>query len=149
MRKKLISTLIIILFCFPALASVPKDSLKITLELNDFIKQYVDATNSHNFDNVQPLVLKEAVYWFNKEESRGIVTIRANFEKSWNYLPDEIYGIEKVEWLAVTPNTAACRYEYTFCGTHDGVRVEGRGFGTSVLVKQDGKWLITHEHLSR
>ncbi|HYH13665.1 MAG TPA: nuclear transport factor 2 family protein [Flavisolibacter sp.] len=149
MKKEWISTFIIIILCLPAMATKSHDSLKIYPELNGFIKRYVVATNSHDFSQVHPLLIQGAVYWFNGEESKGALAIRASFEKSWRYLPDEVYGIEKVEWLLVTSNSATCRYVYTFRGTHEGTQVEGSGFGTSVLVKQNGMWLIAHEHLSR
>ncbi|PRY00365.1 ketosteroid isomerase-like protein [Pontibacter ummariensis] len=121
---------------------------KVERELNAFIKDYVDATNSHDFDTVEPLLLAEAVFWFNKSESQGIDAIRKNFESTWGYLPDEVYGIEKVKWLSIEKNSATCIYEYTYQGTHEGKAVKGRGRGTSVLVKKRGKWRISHEHLS-
>src|SRR5687767_3047780 len=106
MIKKLTFPLSILLFSLPALGASGGDSLKSQGELNHFIKQYVNATNTHRFSQVQSLLAKDAIFWFNGEESKGLVAIQAAFEQSWNYLPDEIYGIEKVEWLAVTPISA-------------------------------------------
>lgn len=137
-----------LLFYKSATANSVSDSLKLQEELNTFIGQYVDATNSHDFANVQPLLLPNAVYWFNKSSSQGIAEIKTNFVRTWSVLPDEVYGIENVKWLTVTSNSATCIYEYTYEGTHQGKPLRGRGRGTSVLVKQHKRWLIAHEHLS-
>lgn len=119
-----------------------------TAELNAFIQRYVDATNSHEFANVAPLLTPDAVYWFNQRGTEGVKNIQAYFEDTWRTLPDEVYGIENVRWLAVDANSATCIYEYTFRGTHKGKPMAGRGRGTSVLVKRDGQWRIAHEHLA-
>lgn len=121
---------------------------KVEQELNTFIKSYVDATNTHEFMNVQPLLLPDAVYWFNKDASEGIAAIKVGFESTWKFLPDEVYGIENIKWLSIEKNSATCIYEYTYQGTHNGKPIKGRGRGTSVLVKQHGRWRIAHEHLS-
>ncbi len=138
----------LLLLNFSVLSVFAKGTPKAEKELNAFIKTYVDATNSHNFANVQDLLLTDAVYWFNKSESQGIAAIKKNFESTWSYLPDEVYGIENVKWLSIEKNSATCIYEYTYQGTHDGKQVKGRGRGTSLLVKHNGKWRIVHEHLS-
>ncbi|MBF8964065.1 DUF4440 domain-containing protein [Pontibacter sp. FD36] len=135
-------------FCFVAAAFGTGANPKVEQELNVFIKNYVDATNTHDFANVQPLLMPDAIYWFNKEASEGMAAVKVNFERTWSYLPDEVYGIENIKWLSVEKGSATCIYEYTYQGTHAGKPVSGRGRGTSVLVKQDGKWRIAHEHLS-
>ncbi len=134
--------------CFTSVTLGAGASPKKEQELNAFLQAYVDATNSHDFANVQPLLKSEAVYWFNKNESEGIDALKVNFEGTWNYLPDEVYGIENIRWLSVEKKSATCIYEYTYRGTHDGKPIQGRGRGTSVLVKQNRKWRIAHEHLS-
>ena len=148
MKNSLITLLLGLLSCYAALASNTGAGTKAEQELNAFIQRYVDATNSHDFTHVEPLLLPDAVYWFNKNESKGIAAIKKNFESTWSYLPDEVYGIEKVQWLSVQKNSASCIYEYTYQGTHAGKPVKGRGRGTSVLVRQNGQWRIAHEHLS-
>ena len=147
-KQQMASMLLSLFFCKAASANSGNDSLLIQKELNAFIQQYVNATNSHQFANVEPLLLPNAVYWFNKSSSQGIAEIKTSFERTWSVLPDEVYGIEKVKWLTIAVNSATCIYEYTYEGTHQGKPVTGRGRGTSVLVKQKGRWLIAHEHLS-
>lgn len=127
----------------PAFAAPPTQQ-----ELDGFIKQYVDATNSHDFANVRPLLLPGAVYWFNKQDKQGTAVIQAYFEDTWRKLPDEVYGIENVKWLSIDENSATCIYDYTYRGHFNGKAVQGRGRGTTVLVRQGGQWRIAHEHLS-
>ena len=112
------------------------------------MQRYVEATNSHDFARVRPLLMPNAVYWFNQKESSGLEQIQESFQASWSYLPDEIYGIQNVTWLSVEKNSATCIYQYTYRGTHAGKPVKGGGRGTTVLVRQGGQWRIAHEHLS-
>ncbi len=140
--------LLSLLLCFSVTAFAAKGTPQSEQELTAFLRAYVDATNSHDFATVRPLLTADAVYWFNKSESQGLEAIQKNFEASWSYLPDEVYGIENVKWLSIEKNSAACLYEYTYQGTHAGKPVKGRGRGTSVLVKQNGNWKVAHEHLS-
>ncbi|WP_221627095.1 nuclear transport factor 2 family protein [Pontibacter sp. Tf4] len=130
------------------LGFVGKANLEAKQEVAAFMQRYVAATNSHNFANVQPLLQPGAVYWFNKKESRGLPEIEAGFNESWNYLPDEVYGIENITWLSIDKRSATCIYIYTYQGTHNGKPVQGKGRGTTILVKENGNWRIAHEHLS-
>ena len=147
MKKKILLAWLFLLCHTAAMAQV-MNKPKAEKELNAFLSAYVKATNSHDFARVAPLLLPEAVYWFNKDESQGTAAIRENFERTWRYLPDEVYGIENIKWLSIENNSATCIYEYTYQGTHAGKPLKGRGRGTSVLVRQKGKWRIAHEHLS-
>ena len=145
---KMIGSLAMCLLLSNAAEATVAPAHKEVPELNAVIRKYVDATNSHDFANVQVLLRPDAVYWFNKSESEGIAAIRKNFEGTWRYLPDEVYGIENVKWLTISEDSATCIYEYTYQGTHDGKPVKGRGRGTTVFTRLDGQWRIAHEHLS-
>lgn len=148
MLKHVVKLLLCLLLSLPAL-SFPGDTDPDTeQELTAFMQRYVAATNSHDFTHVEPLLLPDAVYWFNKNESKGLQQIEVNFNQSWSYLPDEVYGIEDVKWLSVDKNSATCIYTYTYQGTHNGKAVQGQGRGTTILVKENGSWKIAHEHLS-
>ncbi|NEM97423.1 YybH family protein [Pontibacter burrus] len=141
--------LFLCLLCsIPVLGFAGKVDPETKQELATFMQQYVTATNSHNFANVQPLLQPDAVYWFNKKESRGLPEIEASFNESWNYLPDEVYGIEDITWLSIDKRIATCIYTYTYQGTHNGKSIQGKGRGTTILVKENGNWKIAHEHLS-
>jgi len=122
---------------------------KITAELSAFVKQYEDATNSHDFNNVRPLIAPEAVYFFSNENLFGIEAIEKAFVSTFNSIKDETYSIKNVRWLAVSEKVAVCVYDFHWVGSVDGERKEGSGRGTNALVKSDGKWLMVHEHLSK
>ncbi|WP_439879664.1 YybH family protein [Pontibacter sp. MBLB2868] len=148
MKRVTTNVLLLLLLIFAPFALSATGTPKAEAELNAIMNAYVAATNSHDFENVQPLLLSDAIYWFNKSESQGIAAIRKNFESTWGFLPDEVYGIVNIKWLSVEKNSATCIYEYTYQGTHEGKPMKGKGRGTSVLVRHHGKWRIAHEHLS-
>lgn len=117
-------------------------------ELNEFLKQYEAATNSHDFEKVKPLISEEAVYWFSEGNFIGIESIQNAFEKTWNNIRDEVYMITGLQWLMVTETAAVCIYSFYWKGVVEGLPKEGKGRGTNVLVKNNNHWQIIHEHLS-
>ena len=114
----------------------------------DFMAEYIRQTNTHQFDAVAPYIDEEAVFWFSSGSHRGVVAIRAAFERTWATIQDEVYAIEDLEWLTVDEASATCLYTFRWQGNIDGVSREGSGRGTSILRKGDGRWRVVHEHLS-
>ncbi len=113
-----------------------------------FLRDYIRRTNTHQFDEVAPLIAEDATFWFSSGSFRGLDAIRAAFERTWGMIQDEEYGIEDVAWLVVTESSAACLYTFRWRGNIDGVASEGSGRGTAVLRQDNGRWLVVHEHLS-
>lgn len=118
-------------------------------ELEQFLKKYEIAANSCNFDNVEPLLTNDAVFWFTNGTYEGKAAIRKAFEDTWASIKEEKYTLSNIQWLGVTGDLAVCVYDFTSDGMVDGVRQVYHGRGTSVFTKQEGKWLICHEHLSK
>jgi ketosteroid isomerase-like protein len=114
----------------------------------EFIREYERRANSHNFDNVAPLIAKDAVFWFNDGSFQGHDQIRGAFEKTWSAIKDEQYAIDDVSWIAVSEGVAVCLYRFHWKGYVNGQLVSGNGRGTSVLRRDGGGWRIAHEHLS-
>ncbi|WP_209847400.1 YybH family protein [Paenibacillus sediminis] len=113
------------------------------------LEEYIAATNSHQFSNVQKIVDENAVYWFSNKTCTTINEIREYFENAWNTVQNEVYTATNVEWIAVDNNCATCIYTYNWEGYHEGKFVSGSGRATNVFVKKsDGNWKIVHEHLS-
>lgn len=112
------------------------------------LSEYIRATNTHQFDEVAPLIDEEAVFWFTSGSYRGLVAIRAAFERAWAMIQDEVYALEEVEWLAADDSSATCIYTYRWRGRIDGVEREGSGRGTTVWRRQGQQWRVVHEHLS-
>ncbi len=113
-----------------------------------FLRDYVRATNTHQFDEVAPLISDDATFWFSSGSHRGLAAVRAAFEKTWGLIQDEVYSVEDVEWLTVGESSAACLYTFRWRGNIDGVAREGSGRGTNVLCNDNGRWYVIHEHLS-
>ncbi|RJX39257.1 nuclear transport factor 2 family protein [Paenibacillus pinisoli] len=113
------------------------------------LKQYIEATNTHHFENVKKLLHPEAVYWFSDRTCRTIDDIQAYFETAWDIIEEEVYSANDVSWISVDERSATCLYTYRFEGFHEGKPVSGSGRATNVFVKSehDG-WQLIHEHLS-
>lgn len=118
-------------------------------QLDQFLKQYEQATNSHDFDNVASLISKDAVYWFSDGSYEGLASIREAFESAWNTVKDEVYTISNVRWSAISDTAAVCVYDFSWKGIVDGEPMSGGGRGTNALIKTDQGWQIGHEHLSK
>ncbi len=118
-------------------------------DLDQFLKQYEEVSNSHDFDNVAPLIAKDAVYWFTDGSYEGLASIREAFEAAWNTVKEEVYTISNVHCVAISEAAAACVYDFSWEGLINGEPESGGGRGTNVLVKTDDGWQIVHEHLSK
>ena len=82
-------------------------------------------------------------------EARGAVVYRQNFEQ-WFGSFDGPLGFE-VHNLRIVPgeNAAFCHYLAMVSGARPGGRSSGYWVrGTTCFERRDGKWLVTHEHIS-
>ncbi len=115
---------------------------------DEFLHAYEQRTNTHDFEQVKPLLDEHAVYWFSDGSFRGTEEIKQAFEKTWDFVREERYAIEQVQWLVRTEESAVCIYTFHWQGLIGGKPEQGVGRGTSVLHKVDGQWKVIHEHLS-
>lgn len=116
--------------------------------LQEFMSKYERAANTHDINQVRPLICENATYWFSDGSHRGIAEITAAIEVTFAAIQDEIYAIHDLEWVAISTDLAVCRYRFTWTGWVDGEHRSGHGRGTNVLTRQQGTWKILHEHLS-
>jgi uncharacterized protein (TIGR02246 family) len=121
----------------------------LNAELTSFVRQYEQATNGHDFDQLVPLIASDATYWFTDGSYQGIDAIRAAVERTFATIVDEAYTIGDLEWVAISDDLAVCRYRFSWTGVVDGKQSSGQGRGTNVVTKRDGAWAMLHEHLSR
>jgi uncharacterized protein (TIGR02246 family) len=112
------------------------------------LDSYIQATNSHDFNEVAKLLSDEAVYMFMSQSWVGLNKIRSYFVNSWKAIEDEVYSIEDVKWLTADDRSATCIFIYRWRGMINGEMKEGKGQGTNVFVNEDGEWKVIHEHLS-
>lgn len=113
------------------------------------LKDYIAATNTHDFQNVQQLLDEKVVYWFSNQVCETLEEIRNYFENAWETIKEEVYRATNVRWLVTEEHTATCIYIYQYEGYYNGEFVQGSGRATNVFVKHpDGNWKLIHEHLS-
>ncbi|MDZ7786190.1 MAG: SgcJ/EcaC family oxidoreductase [Candidatus Saccharibacteria bacterium] len=117
-------------------------------ELTTLLQAYEKAVNSRDFENVAPMIAKDAVFWFTNGTYHGIKSIRQAFESIYQNIQDGIYKINNIVWLARDYDTAACVYDFTLDGKVNNKQPVYTGRGTNVLQRIDGNWQIIHEHLS-
>jgi ketosteroid isomerase-like protein len=118
------------------------------MSYQEALQHYIAVTNSHDFNQVEPIVHPEAIYWFTEKSHEGVAAIRSYFEGTWDLIKDEVYTIDDVSWIATDEKVATCLYNYNWSGLYNGTFVKGSGRATNIFVNIDGVWKIIHEHLS-
>lgn len=113
------------------------------------LRTYIEATNTHQFDEVSKLLAPNAIYWFTGTSCTTLDEIRTYFENAWDTVKEEVYRAENVHWIAIDERQAVCTYAYHWEGYVRGYFASGQGRATNVFVKdQEGAWKLIHEHLS-
>lgn len=113
------------------------------------LEQYIAATNTHDFSNVEKVLHPQAVYWFSDKTCTSLPEIRSYFENAWNVIKEEVYAATDVQWISADQHSATCLYTYRYEGYSNGKFVSGSGRATNVFVKTEaGEWKLIHEHLS-
>ena len=113
------------------------------------LEQYIAATNTHDFSQVEKVLHPNAVYWFSDKTCTSLEEIGRYFENAWNVIKEEVYSAVDVQWIAADQHCAICLYTYQYEGYYNGKFVTGSGRATNVFTKTaDGEWKLIHEHLS-
>ncbi|QPQ33961.1 YybH family protein [Lysinibacillus sp. JNUCC-52] len=118
------------------------------MDYQQALTRYIDATNTHDFNNVKALLHPQAVYWFTDKTCTTLEEIEAYFNHAWHVIKDEVYRAANVQWLTVDETTATCIYTYHYEGYHNGTFVSGSGRATNVFTVVNNEWKLIHEHLS-
>ncbi|WP_107943393.1 YybH family protein [Metasolibacillus fluoroglycofenilyticus] len=113
------------------------------------LNDYISATNTHDFTNVQRMLHPNVVYWFTDKKCTTMTEIQHYFENAWEAIKEEIYEARDVQWLITNQDTATCLYTYCYSGYYNGKFVSGQGRATNIFVKnKKNEWKLIHEHLS-
>ena len=112
------------------------------------LKRYIQATNTHDFNEVKDILHPQAVYWFSDKTCITTEEIGAYFNHAWNVIQEEVYSATDITWLTVDEKTATCLYTYHYEGQHNGEFVSGSGRATNIFTLMNGEWKLIHEHLS-
>ena len=117
---------------------------------DDLIREYEEALATQEWAQVEPLLHPDVCVTFSDGTSfRGRDEVGAAFRRNFALIEDETYAISAVHWLTRTDCHAACVYEYRWSGLVGRKEARGAGRGTSLLVNEDGRWLVLAEHLGR
>lgn len=117
-----------------------------------FMNRFEALAEKENFDLVQDMVHDDAFFRFNDGDFVGKPAVRAAFEKTWKgsaNIKKVRFYLTDIQVLTVDAMSATATYTYNWEGAMDGrvFRIQGRG--TRVLVIENGRLQIIHEHLSR
>ncbi|MBS4196737.1 YybH family protein [Lederbergia citri] len=118
------------------------------MNYKEALQAYIDATNSHDFNNVKDLLHPNAVYWFTDRSCTSLEEIECYFNNAWDTIKNEVYSAKDVQWISESDTSAACIYTYHYEGYYEGKFVSGSGRATNVFTFVGHKWELIHEHLS-
>ena len=118
-----------------------------------FLNRFEEIAQKENFDLVQDMIHDQAFFRFNDGDFVGKQAIRAVFEKTWKSggpnVKKEHFYLTDIQVLTVDAKSATATYTYNWEGSMDGKSFRIQGRGTRVLVVENGRLQIIHEHLSR
>jgi len=117
-----------------------------------FLNRFEKSAEKENFDLIEDMVHADAVFRFNDGDFVGRQAVRGAFERTWKgsaNVKKERFYLTDIQVLSVDATSASATYTYNWEGSMDGrpFRIQGRG--TRVLVVENGRLQIIHEHLSR
>jgi len=117
---------------------------------DQFIKTYEAALATQNWKNIEPLVSKDAAVTFsNGTIHQGLAQIQAAFERNFKLIKNEKYTIQNVVWLKKEKTFAVYLFDFSWAGIINNKKAAGHGIGTSVIVKEAGRWKLLSEHLGK
>ncbi|SKA80846.1 protein of unknown function [Agreia bicolorata] len=122
--------------------------MSLTDDATSFLAEYERRTNAHDIDAWSELIAGDATYWFTNGTHVGKRAIVDAVAYNFRVIEDETYRISDVEWVHRADDIAVVRYRFSWAGLQDGQPASGSGRGTNVMSRRDGRWQMTHEHLS-
>lgn len=117
-----------------------------------FMNRFEEIAEKENFDLIQDMVHDDAFFRFSDGDFVGKKSVRAAFEKTWKGNPSvkkASFFLTDIQVLSVDAKSASATYTYNWEGVMDGKSFRVQGRGTRVLVVENGRVQIIHEHLSR
>lgn len=116
----------------------------------DFIKAYEQALATQDWDVVEPLMDKDACVTFsNGTVHKGRSAVQTAFEKNFSLIKSETYRMTNVHWVRRDENIAVYLFDFEWTGVIAGKRAAGKGYGSTVLVRDAERWKLLLEHLAR
>lgn len=112
-----------------------------------FLAAYEAALATQDWEQVAPLIHDDCVAVFTEDTFRGKHAVEGAFRKTFALIRDETYHLSNISIIHATAESTVLAYDFAWSGIIGGQRASGGGRGTSVLVKQHGRWLLLYEHL--
>lgn len=118
----------------------------------EFLHQFEAIAEKEDFDLIRDMIDEQAYFRFNDGDFIGRSAIQSVFEKTWRGDPTvkkARFYLTDIVVLTTDHRTATVTYTYNWEGSEGDHRFAIRGRGTRVLVLENGRFRIVHEHLSR
>ena len=117
------------------------------MDHQSFLQQYELALDMHTWEAVAAFIDDDACFVFSDGTFTGKAEIEKAIRKTFALILDETYRILDVRWVYVHDDCALCTYTFHWSGVIDDKQCEGRGRGTTLLIKTEFGWKVKHEHL--
>lgn len=117
-----------------------------------FLHNFEATAQQHDFDLLLPMIHERAFFRFNEGDFIGQAAIRTVFEKTWLGSPGVVqdrFYLSDIVVLAADAASAAATYSWHWEGRQGEQLFKIQGRGTRVLVVEQCRLQIIHEHLSR
>lgn len=117
-----------------------------------FLNQFDELADKKDFSLISDMIHERAFFRFNDGDFVGRPAVRGAFEKTWQgaaTVQNERFFLSDIVVLSTDASSAAVTYTYNWEGVHEGRHIRVQGRGTRVLVQDQGRLQVIHEHLSR
>ncbi len=118
-----------------------------------FVNRFEELAEKEDFSLIRDMIHERAFFRFNDGDFVGRQAVQDAFEKTWKSGGSNIkkvrFYLSDIVILSTDRASATATYTYNWEGMQDGREFRIQGRGTRVLVKQQGRLQIIHEHLSR
>ena len=151
--RLLIATALLCIFSARSTERIQMTEIVLTRDsVIQFLNRFEQIAEKENFDLIQDMVHPNAVFRFNDGDFVGRQAVRGAFEKTWKgsaNVKKERFYLTDIQVLTVDQSSATATYTYNWEGSMDGQSFRIQGRGTRVLIVENGRIQIIHEHLSR
>jgi Domain of unknown function (DUF4440) len=117
-----------------------------------FLHRFEEIAEQEDFTKIEEMIHERAFFRFNDGDFVGRAAVRGAFEKTWkgsSNVRKERFYLTDIIVLSTDLTSAAVTYTYNWEGVMDARQFKIQGRGTRVLVNEQGRLQIIHEHLSR
>ena len=133
------------------LAAMAQDAISESSVVH-FLHRFDELADKKNFSLISDMIHERAFFRFNDGDFVGRQAVKGAFERTWqsgSNVQNERFFLTDIVVLSTDVASATVTYTYNWEGVREGRQIRIQGRGTRVLVRQQGRLQIIHEHLSR